>query len=752
MGTLSLCDHVVAIFLTLVVSRKSRIAIQYCYRYIEQNRLAHIFWIYGGSKIRFETDYQRVARALNLPGWEDGQIDTLRLVCDSLSDERNGPWLMVLDSADDYELWLGSADREASNVKSSMPLIDYLPRGSHGRILITTRDSQLGHRLVEGKKSLVPILRLELEDARSLLSAKLSEEKELSTNDADELTTALEFLPLTITQAAAYLKEVGLSASEYLELFRAGQLDIPDLLAGSIDDPSRDRETPNSVFLTWRLSFDQISRQSPTAANILSLMAVLDRQAIPQELLKRPEDRLLEFKAAISKLKAFSLISEEKSSSKYGLHRLVQLSTRKWLEHHGVLPMWQEAAVSALARHYPSHVEYKVWPLMQDLNSHVQIVLQYDVFNKSCQIDRASILHSLGHYCMEQGENTSALELLFESRSIREEHLGLDHEDTLTSSGLHGVMLSKTNRLNEAQKLQIDLVARTKRVLGLNHRLTLKSMSRLAIGYNKRNEYRESQYIQQQVLIAMEAELGADHKDTLQEMNNLATTYNKLSHLRRAEDLGLRALNLRTQALGATHPDTLTGMAALAWTYRLQLRWQEAEELERKVLEYRTEILGLDHPKTMLAMGNLAETLEGQNQLAEAETLRRRTVEAQERVLGQNHYSTKRAKKSLAKLEALKKGIDNGETRNPPRWHRGRGSRGARGGSFRGDSHRFSVRGSSRGPQHPRGRGTGLLEERADDPTTGSDQNKNWRLSADWRKSPSNSENTEMPQNDDQGH
>ena len=64
-------------------------------------------------------------------------------------------------------------------------------------------------------------------------------------------------------------------------------------------------------------------------------MAMLDRQGISQELLRNDGESTLQFRAAISKLKAFSFIIEEKKMSKYSMHRLVQLSTQQWLEHLG---------------------------------------------------------------------------------------------------------------------------------------------------------------------------------------------------------------------------------------------------------------------------------------------------------------------------------------------------------------------------------------------------------------------------------
>lgn len=74
---------------------KSRIAIQYCYQFRQQNQTAHVFWVHGGSRSRFETDYRKIAGRLNLPGKEDPDVDILRLVADWLSNEENGPWSVI---------------------------------------------------------------------------------------------------------------------------------------------------------------------------------------------------------------------------------------------------------------------------------------------------------------------------------------------------------------------------------------------------------------------------------------------------------------------------------------------------------------------------------------------------------------------------------------------------------------------------------------------------------------------------------
>ena len=576
----------------------------------------HVFWVHGTSKARFESAYLNIARILNLPGQEESTGDIVQRVHDWLSNDENNSYLMVLDNADDRELWIRPSLRNSSSQKSSRPLIELLPRGSHGRILITTRDSHLGQTLTESKHDPIKVLRLEPREARILLQSKLQEESELTTEDTDHLVSSLDYLPLTITQAAAYLREVDMTASEYIELLRAGESDIPELLEESIDDPVRDRGAPNSIFQTWKISFDQISTQNSRAADILSLMAMYDRQAIGQELLKRAEDTTLAFKAAVARLKAFSLITEEKGneskSPKYSMHRLVQISTHRWLEEHGKLQSCQEEAVINVARFHPLLVDFKVWPILNELKSHAQKVLKYELNTSSVQIHRSNILHALGHYCLEQGQDTQAQTYLLEAKAIRVEYLGFDHEHTLTSMGFLGVSYNKLNKWKKAQDIQLQVLGITKRILGPDHRLTLKTSSRLAITYNKQSYFGDGLELQVNVLKSMKEILGPEHPDTLTEMTNLAYTYYKMKRLEEASELGQQSMQMRMRVLGKMHPDTVTSMSNLALTYEAQNRWKDAEQLYRQVVEARSITLGPDHLKTQRAKANLEHRLRGQ--------------------------------------------------------------------------------------------------------------------------------------------
>lgn len=77
----------------------------------------------------------------------------------------------------------------------------------------------------------------------------------------------------------------------YIEALIASDSDLQDYLDKNLPDPRRYPHGENSVTRTSKLSFDQIAKQFTPAADLLSLLVQLERQAIPKALLKHTSDR-----------------------------------------------------------------------------------------------------------------------------------------------------------------------------------------------------------------------------------------------------------------------------------------------------------------------------------------------------------------------------------------------------------------------------------------------------------------------------
>ncbi|KAF4637077.1 hypothetical protein G7Y89_g980 [Cudoniella acicularis] len=622
------------------------------------------------------TTYKEMARTLKIPGFDDPKTNTLHLVSNWLSDEYNGSWLMVLDNADDAEVWIEPAIQQSSEEDGPYrlaPLIDYIPRGSHCFVLITTRNGQLGKRLVEVKSGKpIDVLPFSPKDAENLLRRKLSENDDISQEDANEITEALDYLPLAITQAAAYLNQNSITAAEYLYLFKTGAADTAELLEQCIYDAGRDYEIKNSVFQTWKISFDQILKQDLRAAEMLSLMAVLDRQAISENLLLKKEERKLRFNAAIQKLKAFSLITEETNlrmfgmqkaidleetkQSTFSMHRLVQLSVQKWLERQNELSRWQEAALSTLDECCPPNGFYENWISLEAMNPHLQVVLGYKFSTIPSQLQRAGILHKLGQYNNEKGRYSIAYQQYSESLALQERlqesNVKLEHSDMLCNRNSLAVVLDKQGKYDEAEKMHRQVLEAREQILGPEHPDTLSSINNLAVVLRSLHKFGEAEKMYQQLLEVKGQILGPKHPDTIKTMNNLGVLLNCQGKYEEAEEIHRRALDLRDSP---KYPDTLTSMNNLALVLLNQGKYEEAEEMQRETLDRREKVLGVEHPNTLTAVYNLACLCRIRKHYNDASILYQRAYAGFQKTFGPDHPATLDCSKMyLSMLEEMK--------------------------------------------------------------------------------------------------
>ncbi len=232
--------------------------------------------------------------------------------------------------------------------------------------------------------------------------------------------------------------------------------------------------------------------------------------------------------------------------------------------------------------------------------------------------------------------------------STYKEELGSHHPETLTSMGNLSSTYSNQGSLDEAEKLEVEVMEARKEKLGSQHPDTFSSMGNLASTYSEQGRWDEAQKLFIQVLEGYKEKLGSQHPDTLNSMSNLAYTYSDQGRWDEAEKLGVEVMEARKAKLGSHHPDTLISMANLASTYNHQRRWDEAEKLNVEVMEARKAKLGLDHPDTLISMANLASVYKNQEKLDEAEKLEVEVMEARKEKFGSWHPSTLTVMANLA--------------------------------------------------------------------------------------------------------
>jgi nucleoside phosphorylase/tetratricopeptide (TPR) repeat protein len=612
---------------------KTQVALELAHRIRDQDQEWSIFWIPCTSHAIIEQMFQQIASKLELHDVNPAEVK--ERVKNYLSSERAGKWLLILDNADDAEMWLTGSD-------TAPPLEDSLPESEQGRILFTSRNRKLAMKLAPF--SIISIPDVDEETASKILEKTLAHEDVLrDPTVSTTLLVQLAFLPLAIAQASAYIIENGINLSTYLALLQDQEQDAVELLSEDFNDPGRYKDIQNPVITTWLISFKQIQQQDQVAADYLSFMACIDPRNIPQSLLPQETSRK-QITDALGLLNAYSLTSSQDMN--INLHRLVHIATRNWLRRNALFDHWIQKVADQMRKVFPDdhHTKRRLW---REYLPHALALVHENEFVIQ-ESNYLGLIQNIADCLNSDGRYQEAEVLYIKLMRINQEQAGAKHPSTLTSMGNLAATYRNQGQWNEAEKLEVQVMETSKTVLGAEHSITLRSIGNLAATYRNQGRWNEAEKLEVQVMETFKTVLGAKHPDTLISMANLAATYRNQGRWNESKKLEVQVMEISKIVLGAEHPDTLTSMANLALTFWNQGRWNEAEQLNMQVMETRKIVLGAEHPNTLTSMANLAATYRNQGRWNEAEQLNIQVMETFKTVLGIEHPDTLTSMGNLA--------------------------------------------------------------------------------------------------------
>ncbi|KAF6782559.1 Kinesin light chain 5 [Colletotrichum sojae] len=657
---------------------KSQLAIEFAHQVHIDRPGTSVFWVHGKSRATFEESYRTLADILALPRRHEPEVDVLALVRDCLQRDDISPWFMVVDNADDTGV--SFLDNNHNDI-SQGPLASYLPKSTNGKILVTSRSLDAAEKLVGRSRTILQIPTMQEDQALELLTKRLDGETDKAA--AIELVSALDYIPLAVNQAAAYInrRSPRVSVMSYLDKFRTSEKQKDSLLRTDKGDLGRHDGVSNSVVVTWQVTFEQIKRERPRAANLLSLMSQFQAHNIPEYMLHSYDSDIAatdegdadsmdagtesdevsdceDFENDMDTLRGYSLVALS-SAGFCEMHSLVQFCTRLWISEFGDPARWSWLFVKLAADHFPSGA-YETWGTCQSLLPHIEPVLSRKKKGQSDILDWAKLLTNVCWYMFMLGEYSRAERLGEEAVNARKNALGPDHPSTLISMANLALTYRNQGRWEEAEKLGVEVMETRKAKLGADHPDTLTSMANLASTYRNQGRWEEAEKLEVEVMETSKTKLGADHPDTLRSMNNLALTFWNQGRWEEAEKLGVEVMETRKAKLGADHPDTLTSMNNLALTFWNQGRWEEAEKLGVEVMETSKTKLGADHPDTLTSMNNLAFIWYGQGRQDDACLLMQDCVSLRQKKLGHTHPHTKSSVVTLESWQASSLAMEGG--------------------------------------------------------------------------------------------
>ena len=587
---------------------KTQLAIEYAYRFAGAYDLA--WWVNAEQAGLIGDQVAALGATLGCVQAEAG-VEAVRAAVLGELRER-GRWLLVFD-----------------NAENPGDITGWLPGGS-GHVLITSRE-----RTWAEVAAPVEVDVLARNESVALLRDRVAG---LGASDADRLADQLGDLPLAVAQAAGFMAETGIAATQYLSLLRtrAGKL---------LDQAPPGSSYPRSLAAATGLIADRLDGDDPAAAQLASLCAFLAPEPIPEDLFTSSPGVLpgdlaaraadpLTWRQTLAHLARQSLARIDQRG--LVMHRLTQAILRDRL------PPEQATAARAcaeviLATADPRDADNPVtWPQWARLMPHL---LAADLAATDNQDLRWTACRACW-YLLARGDTGTAYDLATDLRQHWRARLGDDYEQVRETAVYLAWALRNIGRYAEARGLDEDTLARRRRVLGEDHLDTLRSASGLAIDLTNLGENQAARELDEDILARHRRVLGEDDPSTLVSASNVAADLRDLGENQAARELDEDTLARRRRVLGEDHPSTLVSASNVAADLRDLGENQAARELNEDTLARRRRVLGEDHPDTLLSAGNLAIDLWHLGEYQAARELDEDTLARRRRVLGEDHPDT----------------------------------------------------------------------------------------------------------------
>jgi tetratricopeptide (TPR) repeat protein len=594
---------------------KTQLALEYTYRHA--GRYALVAWLRAENPTALADDYARLAEALDLPE-KDAREQRTRIDAARSWLETHGSWLLVFDNAQNPDA-----------------IRAYLTRGGAGHTLVTSR-----HPGWRGLAGGFAVEVLERSDAVQFLLRRTGED---DIDAAQQLSDELDCLPLALEEAAAYIESTGRPIASYLQLFRARQRDL--LAAGS---PPLDY--PATVRGTWEISFAELERQEPAAAQLLLQCAFFAPDDIPLQLLREGgtcQDDLV-FDHCVAALRRYSLVKLEEGA--LSVHRLVQIVARDRLS---------EAEREACARRALQTVEHafpqssfagNLRPECERLLPHAQTVLQLAGDLPSCLESAARLLTRTGAYLATRGRRTLASEQLSRAQRIFEKLDHVDPEQLIRVLTNHALVLYSFGQLDSSiQRMEhaLQLLEQTHGAHSPRLAASLVNLAAIQLSTDARDRALAHA---ERALQIVETASGPRHPMAGVARSMLARIFQDLGNVGRAWEQAQKALAIFADSEGLQHPFLCANLNHLGFVLMESGCFAEARACLDRALRIGEGAYGQDHVLVAVSLSARGALLHRMGELAEARQCYQRALTTGERNCISLHEDIALARTGLADL------------------------------------------------------------------------------------------------------
>jgi len=617
---------------------KTQLAIEYAYRRCKDYK--NCIWFVNAESSMTARDYfAEFAEHFGLGLPRNFKLNELQHAVKAWL-ANNTKWLLILD-----------------NLEFEDVIQPYLPEKINGRILVTTRNTDIVKPL--------ELDTFDKNEALSFIKRRLSYDEKCGLEyysknfkdfepEAPKLAGRLGYLPLALEQAVAYIKEVKSSIASYMSMLDQSGLEVFEDSTSKPEYYVKANEHEKIVTATWSISFKAIIHDG--SRQLMNLCAYMASDRIPVEFfsemcsmlplpVKEDVADILVRNRIVTELRKYSLTGG--TAEHISIHRLVQEVVRK---HHlrEKEIKWHEICFDMIEEYIPNDVRtysenYAVTKKFISIAEHCDAVTGH--FSSKCvneaEYERVAFTyHRLGGGYYATGEYSKSMEIKIRIISMLEQYVGETHPLTTT------MYFNMAN----GHKLQGDFSTALElyeKVLATFEELYDFQIADTAMAYNGMSEvYRHQgkydlayewankalhvhkQFVVEEDLFTAKLYLG------------LASIYYDKGKYKDSLDLNYKALSIRQSVLGENNATTASVYTNIAQVYKAQGDYPKARELYYKAFEIQENIWGKEHPTLAIVRFNIAGLYHSEGDFSKSLELYEKSLSVIRKAWGEEHHST----------------------------------------------------------------------------------------------------------------
>lgn len=447
---------------------KSQIAREIVFQ--KQDSYELIMWFSAGTKIELLNAFNTAAKTYKLVDKGSNDFKFIVSVLSAFIDGFSSS-LIVYDGVDDVPV-------------NFLNEICFFERSD---IIVTTQNSNID----ADEFSVVFVDTFNRKDAESFLMTYAAHRKRTKEDGktVSELCALLEYYPLALEYARAYVNKTQSSFAEYMQIYRKNKYDI-------LDTPVTKYE--KTAYTAWKLSYDKAVQDSMDARNILNMVSFLDTHDIPlQEIfVSMKQYSSYDLDKAIEKIKNYSLFSFNEHM--VNIHGITQGFIRLQMEKSGEYQKYYEKTLQIFSGLIPSRITNASDKILvaKTINHAIKLIMYDYTTNNEDHLAFASNISSKLYITGSYMQTIELIQELFRKYRSLEQSMYMLQMVTFLSQAYHyagddpgsleilekySSIVSSSNELTDIQKRK--LLSRYKNVKGIvqkeqkNYKACLKTFS-----------------------------------------------------------------------------------------------------------------------------------------------------------------------------------------------------------------------------------------------------------------------------------